>query len=149
MKLVVAQNQSATSAEETPAQRAESVVPQGLPFKKEDAPGSALGVSPSWIGLAVILIGVWLFVITKHRRGRSASASSTPALMSWLRAHSSSNGDLASGGQVQLNGHTSVHVVCWDGQDLLIGATAQSVTLLASRPSAADHAKRPLDEAAQ
>lgn len=138
MRLVVAQNQPATSAEQAPAQRAESAVRQELPFKKDDAAGSALGVSPSWIGLAVILVGIWLFVVARHRRGRSAPRSPAPALMGWLRAHSSSNGDLTSPGQVQLNGHTSVHVVRWNGQELLIGATAQSVTLLASRPAASE-----------
>ncbi|HSV47295.1 MAG TPA: flagellar biosynthetic protein FliO [Ramlibacter sp.] len=150
MRLVPAQCQpSAGAGAAVPVQRSESAVPPNLPFKKDEDTGPVLGVSSAWIGLAVVLVGVWLFVVARHRRARGGSNPAGAGLMGWLRAPNLAQGELASLGRVQLNPHASVQVVRWNGQEFLIGVTAQSVTLLAQGAAAGGDMKRPPDEVSE
>lgn len=53
-----------------------------------------------------------------------------------LRRRSRSEGALVRLSSQALTPHASVHAVRWKGEELLIGCTAQHVTLLSRRPAA-------------
>lgn len=78
--------------------------------------------------LALAGTGYW---IVRHR-GLNGSRT-TPA---WLRPAATPSAPVTLG-RTSLSPQASVHVIEWHGEELLIGCTAQSVTMLARRPKAA------------
>jgi LPXTG-motif cell wall-anchored protein len=103
-----------------------------IPLRRDDADtgGGAQSVVTAALFLAVIA-GAGLFLV--RRRMPGAFAGKGPA---WLTSPAASATPKVLG-RTALTNQASVHTVEWGGEELLLGCTPQSVTVLARRPAQA------------
>lgn len=114
----------APAATQPASAAAPAVLPRDLPVRR----GLGMGPEPAGWGsplLALALTGAagagLLWWRTAHaRKGHAARARSGPAAVSRLASQA-------------LTAHASVHAVQWNGEELLVGCTAQQVTILSRR----------------
>ncbi|HEY8360372.1 MAG TPA: flagellar biosynthetic protein FliO [Ramlibacter sp.] len=108
----------AASASATP------LLPRTLPLRREEpaAPPSAVGAASAALLLAALAAGGLL----AWRRG--------PAGLQQWRSRRSGAAALARVSSQALTPHASIHVVHWSDEELLLGCTAQQVTVIARRP---------------
>lgn len=104
-------------------QTAGVALPASLPLRRDTAQAPVAAVW--WPSLALVTLagagGAWTLWRRKARRG----ASSARALEDRHAVRVSSQA---------LTAQASVHVVRWNGEELLVGCTAQQLQLLARRP---------------
>lgn len=105
-----------------------------LPLRQEAGAVDAGGWMPALVLLALLAVAGGLAVW--HRGGGALSA----ALRRTTRAPHPVPARLAS---VALTPQASVHVVRWQGEELLLGCTSQQVTVLARKPGAAAAGEEP------
>jgi hypothetical protein len=108
---------------------AASGLPGQLPLRKDPEPVDAGTWLPALVLLALLVaaggLAVW------HRGGAALAAAMKRTLRSEHRPGP------ARVSSVALTPQASIHVVHWQGEELLLGCTAQQVTLLARKPGAA------------
>lgn len=105
---------------------ATSVMPRSLPLKRDEA--TPQGTS-SWISIALLLAVVAAGGALVVRR---------PGTLRWLAVRQGKAGSAGSGvarmSSQPLTTQASLHAVRWGGEELLLGCTAHSITVLARRP---------------
>jgi len=115
----------APAAASAPAPAASSGLPADLPLRRDaDLPGPAGNFGPWLVVLGVALGGLWLV-----RRARA------PGRAGWPFAARSQAAELPTVlASRSLGPHGSLQVVAWNGKELLLGCSAQAITVLDSRP---------------
>jgi hypothetical protein len=105
---------------------AQSQFPQ-LPLRREATSDGSLAESLVWAALLVAALAAsgFLIVQRKNRTGTNAGRSwLRPAAKPWLPKPL---------GRISLTQQCSLHVVEWNGEELLLGCTPQAVSLLKRR----------------
>ncbi|MBC5785108.1 flagellar biosynthetic protein FliO [Ramlibacter sp. USB13] len=117
---------AAAATEPAPAAPAVTSLPASLPLRRDAAaPPSAPGW---WSSLAVLTLvgagGAWTVWrrLARRRPPLAGGAEDSHAVRVSSQA---------------LTAHASVHVVRWNGEELLVGCTGQQLQLLARRPGSA------------
>lgn len=113
--MAVAGEQAATPA-------ASAVLPASLPLRRDAEPGSG---APGWEAFVALLAltgmgGAWLVWRRSPRKAAGSSGSARGGPLTRLASQA-------------LTPQASVHAVRWNGEELLLGCTAQQVTLLSRR----------------
>ncbi|ROZ63200.1 flagellar biosynthetic protein FliO [Ramlibacter sp. WS9] len=110
-----------------PASSASAASPfSQIPLRRDSAADGSAAASAGWAVLFVAVVaGVGLLLI------RRKAGAGVPG--GWLRPASGKQLPKALG-RVPLTPQASLHVVEWQGEELLLGCTAQSVTVVARRP---------------
>jgi hypothetical protein len=102
-----------------------------LPLRRDAAAGESAVASIAWAALFLAIVaGAGVFLV---RRGGVAGLRPSAG---WPRAGTSNAGRPVSLGRTGLTQQASVHVIEWKGEELLLGCTSHSVTLLARAPAA-------------
>lgn len=98
-----------------------------IPLRRAVAEDSPATQSAAWAALFLLALGVVGFVIVRRGSVRGKRLG-----FGWQRP---ANGPvtLKPAARVALTPQVSVHVVEWHGEELLLGCTSQTVTLLARR----------------
>jgi MYXO-CTERM domain-containing protein len=115
-------SRAASAGEPAAAPAAPAVLPASLPLRRDAAAGSD---APGWVPSAALLaltgiVGVWL--VRRRSVAKATGLPGSPRAVPLIR--------IASLG---LTPQASVHVVRWNGEELVLGCTAQQVTLLSRR----------------
>ncbi|MBE7367184.1 flagellar biosynthetic protein FliO [Ramlibacter pallidus] len=117
----VAQQPQASASAPAPAG-----LPKDLPLRR-DPPASGDGAP--WTAAVVLgLLAIGAMAVVVRRRGAGALLGGRGT----VRPTGAQVAKLAS---LPLTPQASVHAVRWDGEELLLGCTAQQVTVLARRPA--------------
>lgn len=121
----------ASQAQGAPPAGASAAVPGSLPRDlplRRDADGAGAGEGAPWLALSVLAgLGLGAAVFVLRRRGARG------LLQAWGRAAPGAAMERVA--SQPLTPQASVHVVRWQGEELLLGCTAGQVTLLARRPA--------------
>lgn len=104
-----------------------------LPLRR-DKPDNDAGNAGFGLGVTLLagLLGLALFFVIRRRPGSSAPAWKD--LLS-VKVSGKGQGTLSRVSSQTLTAQASVHVVTWHGEELLLGCTPQSVTVLARHPA--------------
>ena len=100
-----------------------------LPFKRDTPSGTAPMETFGWTILILSILAAAIFVAARRRLAPALNASATR----WLRTAPPSGSLPKLIGRTSLAPHATLHTVEWNGEELLLGCTAQSVTLVARR----------------
>jgi hypothetical protein len=117
------------SAPAAPSASARVQFPE-IPLRRDAAAGES-GASIAWAVLFLAVVAGAGFVLVR----RGGVAGLRPGA-GWPRCGTSSAGRPVSLGRTALTQQASVHVIEWKGEELLLGCTSHSVTLLARAPAA-------------
>lgn len=102
-----------------------SSLPRALPLRRDESPApAAAGWLPAASLLVIVLAGVALVLVRRHRVGGSRPWKGSAAADGIARLSSQA-----------LTPQASVHAIRWGGEELLLACTPQAVTVLARRPS--------------
>lgn len=93
-----------------------------LPLKRDQLNDDVFPTSASWIAVLALLAAGGAWFVAARRRSRSAAGAAGDTLKT-LRT-------------TALTQQATLHVIEWHGEELLIGCTPGSMTLLAHHPSA-------------
>lgn len=102
-----------------------------LPLRRDAAAGESAVASLAWAALFLAVVAGLGFVLV--RRGGVAGLRTGAG---WLRPGTDNAGRPVPLGRTALTQQASVHVIEWKGEELLLGCTPHSVTLLARAPAA-------------
>lgn len=97
-----------------------------IPLRRDSADDGSAAASAGWAVLFVALVAGGGLLMIRRRAGGGTSGS-------WLR-HPAGQQLPKALGRVPLTPQASLHVVEWQGEELLLGCTAQSVSVVARRP---------------
>jgi hypothetical protein len=113
---------AASAGEPAAAPAAPAVLPASLPLRRDAVAGNdAPGWAPSVVVLVLTgMVGIWSVRRRSMARATALSGSSRAVPLTRLAS-------------VALTPQASVHVVRWNGEELVLGCTAQQVTLLSRR----------------
>jgi hypothetical protein len=100
-----------------------------LPLKRESSPGASALESLGWMALLLAVGAIAAIVLVRRKGGTSKGFG--PA---WMRAPTRLEAPKLLSG-ISLAQHPSLHVVEWNGEELLLGCTAQGISVLARRDS--------------
>jgi hypothetical protein len=102
-----------------------------LPLRRDAAAGESAAASIAWAVLFLAVVAGAGFILVR----KGGVAGLRPGA-GWPRAGASNAGRPVSLGRTALTQQASVHVIEWKGEELLLGCTSHSVTLLARAPAA-------------
>lgn len=123
-----AQAQPAAAGSSAPASTEVPRLPKDLPLRRDTA---AETQGPPWFAFLVLIglaAGAGVFVL--RRRGAAG------LFQGWQRGRAVSGIERIA--SQALTPHASVHAVCWNGEEVLLGCTSTQVTVLARRAVASD-----------
>ncbi len=117
----------ATSRAETPLYP-ELPLRRGADASLSNAASSGLGVAGALLLAAVAVLAAWKVKAVS----RQVASSAQPGGSGWLRRLMPGlpGGPVEVVQSVRLTGHASIHVVRWQGKELLVGCSDQEVTVL-------------------
>ena len=100
-------------------------LPEALPVRRDEGSGNSAGGWRGWAGLGALALGAggWAWLQSRRRRNLRGAVARPVAI---VRLSSQA-----------LTPQASVHAVAWNGEEYLVGCTAQHVTLLSRRTAAA------------
>jgi hypothetical protein len=111
-----------------PASSSSAAIPfSQIPLRREAPSGGSAAESAGWAVLFLAVVAGAGFLMV--RRKTTFGASAGPG---WLRA-TAAQPALKPLGRMSLTQQASVHVVEWQGEELLLACTPQSVTVVARR----------------
>jgi hypothetical protein len=112
-------------------------IPPNIPVKRDSVDATTSDADARWwIALAFIAGLVAWGVVVARRRGKLSSDKGTWTLRRGLSAHVAQR-EIRRITSTRLTPRHSLHVIEWNGKQLLLGCTEQSVTLLSEVPSEA------------
>ena len=100
-----------------------------LPLKRDSAPDASIVESLGWAALLLAAAGAAGFLAVQRKTWAGKGLG-----FKWLRA-APQPGTPKPLAHTPLTQQASLHVVEWDGEELLLGCTSHTVSLLARRPS--------------
>lgn len=124
-------SRAAGAGEPAAAPVAPAALPASLPLRRDAAAGSD---APGWLPSAALLALTGIVAIGLVRR---RSMNGATGLSGSIRG-----APLVRLASVGLTPQASVHVVRWNGEELVLGCTAQQVTLLSRRTPQAQEPNR-------
>jgi flagellar biogenesis protein FliO len=102
---------------------AATALPGTLPLRRDPEPAAAGEPWSAVLLLLALALAAGMYLLRRRGGASGAGAASRRAGSGVARLSSQA-----------LTPQASVHTVCWNGEEYLLGCTAQQVTLLARRP---------------
>lgn len=129
--VIMLATQPAAFAQSRPPATAASVQSQfpQLPLRRDAPAGGSVAESLAWAALLVAALAAAGFLIVQRKNW-----TNTKAGRSWLRPAAKPRTPKPLG-RTLLTQQCSLHVVEWNGEELLLGCTPQTVSLLTRRPA--------------
>lgn len=122
--------QAAWGQTQAPASAASAPIPYAqIPLQRDAAADGSTAASAGWAALFLAVLAGAGFVVARRKSVAGPGKSG-----GWLRRAESAQSTPKPLGRLPLTPQASLHVIEWQGEELLLGCTSQAVSVLARHP---------------